>query len=237
MKTLVGIPTLDEKLNILKIYKKIRKFDKKKDILFLDDNSKDGTIEEVKKIIKKDKKVFLKIRKKKLGIGSAHKDIIKYSYNKKYFLLITMDADGTHDPKYISKMLKRIKNKDVIITNRFYYKNSISSWPVIRRIITYSRHYLINYLLSIKFDTSGAYRIYKLKKIKIKDLLSAKHNGYSFFWESIYVLLEKNYKIDEIPIRMQQRTYGSSKINFYEIVSAILYLFYIFLKKVFNLKF
>ena len=134
-------------------------------------------------------------------------------------------------------MLKRIKNKDVIITNRFYYKNSISSWPVIRRIITYSRHYLINYLLSIKFDTSGAYRIYKLKKIKIKDLLSAKHNGYSFFWESIYVLLKKNYKIDEIPIRMQQRTYGSSKINFYEIVSAILYLFYIYLKKVFNLKF
>ena len=64
MKTLVGIPTLNEKLNILKIYKKIRKFDKKKDILFLDDNSKDGTIEEVKKIIKKDKKVFLKIRKK-----------------------------------------------------------------------------------------------------------------------------------------------------------------------------
>ncbi len=237
MKTLVGIPTLNEKLNILKIYKKIRKFDKKKDILFLDDNSKDGTIEEVKKIIKKDKKVFLKIRKKKLGIGSAHKDIIKYSYKKKYFLLITMDADGTHDPKYILKMLKRIKNKDVIITNRFYYKNSISSWPVIRRIITYSRHYLINYLLSIKFDTSGAYRIYKLKKIKIKDLLSAKHNGYSFFWESIYVLLKKNYKIDEIPIRMQQRTYGSSKINFYEIVSAILYLFYIYLKKVFNLKF
>ena len=230
MKTLIGIPTLNEKLNVTKIYSKIRKIYKKSDILFFDDNSKDGTIEEIKKIIKRDKKVYLKIRKKKSGIGSAHKEIIKYSYKNKYILLITMDADGTHDPKYISKMLKKINTSDVVITNRFYYKNSISSWPIIRRIVTYSRHYLINILLSIKFDTSGAFRIYKIKKLNLEDLISARHNGYSFFWESIYILLKKKYKISEIPIRMQKRTYGSSKINFYEIVSAIFYLFYIFLK-------
>ena len=233
MKTLIGIPTLNEKLNVTKIYSKIRKIYKKSDILFFDDNSKDGTIEEIKKIIKRDKKVYLKIRKKKSGIGSAHKEIIKYSYKNKYILLITMDADGTHDPKYISKMLKKINTSDVVITNRFYYKNSISSWPIIRRIVTYSRHYLINILLSIKFDTSGAFRIYKIKKLNLEDLISARHNGYSFFWESIYILLKKKYKISEIPIRMQKRTYGSSKINFYEIVSAIFYLFYIFLKRFF----
>ncbi len=233
MKTLIGIPTLNEKLNITKIYSKIRKIYKKCDILFFDDNSKDGTIEEIKKIIKRDKKVYLKIRKKKFGIGSAHKEIIKYSFKNKYILLITMDADGTHDPKYIFKMLKKINTSDVVITNRFYYKNSISSWPVIRRIITYSRHYLINILLSIKFDTSGAFRIYKIKKLNLKDLLSARHNGYSFFWESIYILLKKKYKISEIPIRMQKRTYGSSKINFYEIISAIFYLFFIFFKRIF----
>ncbi len=234
MKTLIGIPTLNEKLNITKIYSKIRKIYKKSDILFFDDNSKDGTIEEIKKILKKDKKVYLKIRKKKFGIGSAHKEIIKYSFKNKYILLITMDADGTHDPKYISEMLKKINTSDVVITNRFYYKNSISSWPIIRRIITYSRHYLINILLSIKFDTSGAFRIYKIKKLNLKDLISARHNGYSFFWESIYILLKKKYKISEIPIRMQKRTYGSSKINFYEIISAIFYLFFIYFKRIFN---
>ena len=104
MKTLIGIPTLNEKLNVSIIYKKIRKFDKKSDILFFDDNSKDGTNEEIKKIISKDSKVFLKTRLNKFGIGSAHKEIIKYSFKKKYLILITMDADGTHEPKYISQL-------------------------------------------------------------------------------------------------------------------------------------
>ena len=236
MKTLIGIPTLNEKLNVKIIYSKIRKFDKKSDILFFDDNSKDGTIEEIKKIISKDNKVFLKKRSNKLGIGSAHKEIIKYSFKKQYYILITMDADGTHDPKYMSKMLKKIKSSDVVITNRFYYPDSIKSWPLIRKAITYTRHFLINFLLSINFDTSGAYRVYKLKKIKLIDLMKAKHNGYSFFWESIYILSKNNYKIIEIPILMKTRTYGSSKISIYEIISAIFYLFYIFLKRILNLK-
>lgn len=236
MRTLIGIPTLNESFNVKNIYKKIRKIDKKSDILFIDDNSKDGTILEIKKIKSLDKKVILKIRPKKLGIGSAHKDIIKYSFKKKYNFLITMDADGSHDPIYILKMKKKINNCDVIITNRFHYKDSISSWPLLRRLITYTRHYLINYLLSIKFDTSGAYRLYKLDNIQLIDLIEAKHNGYSFFWESIFLLNVKNYKICQIPIRMKTRTYGSSKINLYEILSAILYLIYIFLKKFFKLK-
>ena len=181
MRTLIGIPTLNESFNVKNIYKKIRKIDKKSDILFIDDNSKDGTILEIKKIKSLDKKVILKIRPKKLGIGSAHKDIIKYSFKKKYNFLITMDADGSHDPIYIPKMKHKIKNHDVIITNRFHYKDSINSWPLFRRIITYTRHYMINYLLSIKLDTSGAFRLYKLKNINLIDLIKARHDGYSFF--------------------------------------------------------
>lgn len=236
MRTLIGIPTLNENLNIKKIYKKIRNIDKKSDILFIDDNSSDGTISEIKKIKLVDSKVFLKIRPKKRGIGSAHKDIIKYSYKKKYNFLITMDADGSHDPIYIPKMRQKISSNDIIITNRFHYKNSINSWPLFRKIITYTRHYMIYYLLSIKVDTSGAYRLYKLENINLADLVKARHNGYSFFWESIFILTVKNYKIFQIPIRMKTRTYGSSKINFYEILSAILYLFYVFFKKKFKFK-
>ena len=231
MKTLIGIPTYNEDLNILEIYRKIRKIDKKSDILFIDDNSNDGTITKIKKIKLKDKKIYLKIRPKKLGIGSAHKDIIIYSYKKKYSLLITLDADGTHDPIYIPTMKKKIYDQDIIITNRFYYKDSLKSWTFIRKFITYTRHYLISILLSLEFDTSGAFRLYNLKNINLNDLIKAKHNGYSFFWESIFILKKKGYRIFEIPIKMKTRAYGSSKINFKEVLSAIFYLLYIFLKK------
>lgn len=237
MKILVGVPTLNEKKNVSILFNKIKKLNLKLDLLFLDDNSNDGTIDEIKKIKNNNKNVFLIVRNKKLGIGSAHKNIIKYSKKKNYDLLITMDADGSHDPKYIKKMLRLIKdNNHIIITNRFYYKNSLKNWSWYRKLITKLRHFIINILLNIKLDTSGAFRIYDLNKISLNHLLKARHNGYSFFWESIYYFCRYNYKISEIPIKMEDRTYGSSKINLNEILSAIFYLIYISFRRLFRLK-
>jgi len=237
MKILIGIPTLNEKKNVSLIFRKIKKLNLKLDILFLDDNSKDGTLEEIDNIKNNNKNVLKIVRNKKLGIGSAHKEIIKYSKKKKYDLLVTMDADGSHDPAYIIKMLNLIENNsDIVITNRFYFRNSLESWPWYRKLITKLRHIIINALLNINLDTSGAFRIYNLNKIPSNHLLKAKHNGYSFFWESIYYFSHYKYVISEIPIRMKSRTYGSSKINIYEILSAIYYLVYIFLRKLFRLK-
>lgn len=238
MKILIGIPTLNEELNVFKIYTKIRNIFENVNILFLDDNSSDGTISEIEKLKSVDKKVILNIRKTKIGIGSAHKDIIKYAYKNNYNYLITLDADGTHNPKYIKKMLHELRNKnDLIITNRFYFKDSLKTWSIVRIAITKIRHFLVNTLLGISFDTSGAFRIYNLNKIKLNDILKAKHNGYSFFWESIFILSIHKYKITEIPIKMEPRTYGSSKISFKEIISAIFYLNYIFFKRLFRLSF
>ncbi len=237
MKILVGIPTLNENLNINKIYMKLRNIDKKFHILFIDDNSTDGTIDKIEKIIANDKKVKIIIRKKTIGIGSAHKDIISFAFKKQYDLLITLDADGSHDPKYIPKMFKKLENSNIVITNRFFFRDSLATWPFIRKFITHFRHYLINFLLSIDLDTSGAFRVYNLKKIKLADIMRARHNGYSFFWESIYILKNLNYKIYQIPIKMKKRTYGSSKISFKEILSAIIYLFYFFWKRITSSKF
>ena len=237
MKILIGIPTLNEKKNVTLIFGKIKKLNLKLDVLFLDDNSTDGTLEEIDSIINNNKNVFKIVRDKKLGIGSAHKEIMKYSKKKKYDLLITMDADGSHDPVYIIKMLKLIDNKnDIVITNRFYYRDSLKNWPWYRKLITKFRHIIINILLNINLDTSGAFRIYNLDKIPLNHLLKAKHNGYSFFWESIYYFSYYKYVISDIPIRMKSRTYGSSKINIHEILSAVYYLIYIFLRKLFRLK-
>ena len=223
MKLLI-IPTLNERKNITLLFKKIKKIDSKINILFVDDNSTDGTREEILHLKKKNKSIFYIFRPKKLGIGSAHKDGLKFAYKKKYKIILTMDADGTHNPKYIKKLLKYSLNYDLISTNRFEQKNSLIEWPIERRFLTKVRYYLINILLNINYDSSGAYRCYNAKNIKLNDILSAKNNGYSFFWESLYLLNKKKYTIKEIPIYLPYRKVGSSKMTIRDIIGSLLYL-------------
>ena len=136
-----------------------------------------------------------------------------------------MDADGTHDPRYIKDLLKFSNKFDLVSTNRFFNKNSLMEWPIQRRFLTKIRYYLINFLLNINYDSSGAYRCYNAKNIKLNDILSAKNNGYSFFWESLYLLNKKKYSIKEIPIHLPYRKVGSSKMTMRDIIGSLLYLF------------
>jgi dolichol-phosphate mannosyltransferase len=231
LKILIIIPVLNEENNVILIYNMIRKSLKIKfDILFIDDNSTDKTRENIINLKKKYKNILFIKRPKRLGIGSAHKAGLKIGYKKKYQFIITMDCDGTHNPKYINKMLAIAKLTDaqLITTNRFLKKKSLKDWSAWRIILTTLRHILIKFLLKINFDSSGAFRLYKTKEIKIKDILFAKNESYSFFWESIF-LLSKKYKIKEIPINLPGRLSGSSKMNLNEIFKALNYLIIFFI--------
>ena len=145
--------------------------------------------------------------------------------------IYTMDADGTHDPKYIKKMLVLSSNYDLVITNRFLSKNSLRDWTLFRKFLTKLRYHMINLTLGISYDTSGAFRCYNLNQIKKKHILLAKDNGYSFFWESTFLLENKLYKIFEIPIKLPFRIIGSSKMRYRDMFFALIYLALYFLKK------
>ena len=229
-KTIIVIPTYNENNNILKLYNSLIGLKINFDILFIDDNSTDGTKEKILLLNKKSNVHFI-FRKKKLGIGSAHKDALVWCYKKKYKFIITMDGDGTHKAEYIKIMLESKKNFDMIITSRFIKKKSLKDWPKFRVILTKLRFYLINIMLGISLDSSGAFRLINTKNIKTKDLLLAKHNGYSYFWESLFILYNKNFKILEIPIIMPYRKEGSSKMKITDILNALYYLLIVSVKK------
>ena len=232
---LIIIPVLNEVKNIEPLVKKI-KFHLKgvdKNFLFIDDNSTDGPREKIHFLQKKYKnKVYLIKRKKKLGIGSAHKCGLKWGFKKKYKIIITMDSDGTHNPIYISQMIKLLNKKKCSITstNRFLDQKSLVSWSLWRRFLTSLRHLLIKFMLGISFDSSGAFRGYMVNKVKLKDILLAKNNSYSFFWESIYIL-SKKYSIKEISIRLPARKSGDSKMRLRDILSALFYLTFSLIKR------
>ena len=229
MKIIILIPVYNEKRNITNLFIKIRKFCKY-DILYINDNSTDGTTEEINKLKKKYKNIYHINRINKFGIGSAHKDGIKWCYRKKYKLIVTMDGDGTHNPKYINSLIKKNMYSDITITNRFLKKNSLKTWPLLRVIITNIRHILISLLLGIHYDASGAFRCINTDKVKLKSITSVEENDYSYFWKSIYFLNQK-YKINEIPISLPSRELGYSKMKIKHIIYSLLTLLIFFFKE------
>ena len=233
-KILVIIPVLNEEKNIIPITSKIFKVLKKNtNILFIDDNSSDNTRKEIYQAKKKYKNIYLIKRSSKLGIGSAHKYGLKWGYSKKFSIIITMDCDGTHNPVYIKKLISLSSKNQIVLTNRFIRKSGIEDWTFWRKILTIIRHFIVKFVLNIKYDSSGAYRCYDTKKVKLKDILLAKDNNYAFFWESIYILHHKKYKIHEISIKLPGRATGTSKMRIRDIFYSLIYLFFIYFK---NLK-
>lgn len=227
---LIIIPTYDEKRNVGLIIEKINKRVKFKcDILFVDDNSTDGTIQVLKNI--KSKNVSYIIREKKLGIGSAHKFGIRKAYQLKYKYIITMDCDGTHDPKYINKMVENIQDREIVITNRFAKNDSLKQWDIHRKLITTLRHLFVTLIFKTNLDSSGAFRFYNTKKVKLKNIFLAKSDGYSFFTEST-VTLNKLYKIDQIPILLPKRYSGYSKMKLTDVVFGFFYIIFLYFKNI-----
>ena len=182
-KILIIIPTLNEKGNISVILKKIKRYNSKVSILFVDDNSYDGTLIEIKSYKKKNKRIYLLLRKKNVEWISSQ-GWFEMGYKKNFDYICTLDCDGTHDPKDISKMLELIKKCDLVNTNRFLNKNALANWKLDRIVLTKLRYFLVKIFLKTNLDSSGGFRLYDRSKINLKDILSAKDNHYNFFWES-----------------------------------------------------
>lgn len=225
---LIIIPTYNESQNVEILYREIKKINLKVDILFIDDNSKDGTANIIKRMIKKDRSVTLLSRPSKLGIGSAHMYGIQWAYQNKYKTLISMDCDLTHKPGDIKKLLNADTKFEVVVGSRYLSKKSLSDWNMLRKCLTKLAHFLTTNLLGIPYDCTGAFRLYRLDKIskEVFDIVESK--GYSFFFESLLILSLNKHKIKEIPIDLPARTYGHSKMTIKDAWKSLLFLFQTF---------
>ena len=226
------VPTLNEKKNIEILFKKLNTINIGFDLLFIDDNSIDGSREIIKNLVKNNQNINYIFRPKKMGVGSAHKDGFVWSYKKNYKTIITMDADGTHDTKYIKFLIEKLENYDIVTTSRFLKKNLLENWPLHRIFLTRARHLLICLLLSIYYDASGAFRCINCQKVALSDLILAKNNSYAYFWESIFILHKKKYSITQIPIHLPYRIVGSSKMTVKDVITSVSYLMIVCLKNI-----
>jgi len=220
VKTLIAIATYNEYGNVRPLLDSIINENLNCDILFVDDNSQDKTEEVIKSYQEKYSNIKLISRKEKLGVGSAHLKALEFAYSNKYNFLITMDADFTHNPKYVKQMLKLSETYSLIVGSRHMEKNSIQSWPLFRKFLTYSAFYVTKNFLNINFDATSGFRSYNLIKINQDLFKNIKSQSYSFFVESSYIL-NKEIIVKAMPIEMPIRFAEKSKMKITDIFTTI----------------
>ena len=221
-KILVFIPTYNERENVLKLCERILNLKLPLDILFIDDNSPDGTGTVLDNINKPN--IFVIHRSGKLGIGSAHRDGIMWAYSHGYDQLITMDSDFLHRPEDIPALMEQSKKSDIVVASRFILKDSLEEWSLWRKVLTGSGHIATRLLLGIPYDITGAFRLYKVDRIPKSLFEKVASKGYSFFPESLNIMNRNGITISEIPVTLPQRTYGNSKLRFKDMVQWFLFI-------------
>ncbi|ACP36274.1 glycosyl transferase family 2 [Sulfolobus islandicus L.S.2.15] len=221
----IVIPTYNERDNIVKLVEEIKKIvPYTSRILIVDDNSPDGTA-----LILQDLNIHnltVLVRYNERGLGSAIRYGIKKAIELKSDFIVTMDADFSHDPKYLPEMMKIALNEnyDLVIGSRYVKGSGIENWPFSRRIISRGANYLFKLVSHSPInDNTSNYRIYS-RKAALLALECDTTNGYEFQICSIFKIIRNNLTFKEYPIIFVDRKTGKSKLDFREILNWFLYI-------------
>jgi len=222
MKTFVMIPTYNEKENIENLINKILDLRiKNLHIVVSDDNSPDGTWKIVQNISYKKKNVHLLLRKKDKGRGSGGRDGFIYCLNHGADIIVEMDADMSHDPKYIPSLIKQLNNADLVLGSRRVKGSREIGRSGFRRFVTFAANLYITLILGIKVkDCNSGYRCFKRKVLEGIKVEKLKSQGPSIVQEVLFKAHLKGFKIKEIPITFVDRTKGKSKLGLKQLAAG-----------------
>ena len=214
MKALLLIPTYNEITNIKNVITASLAQSPDLNILVIDDNSPDGTAKVVKELLEKEPRINLIERPKKLGLGSAYVQGFKYALKDDFDYILEMDADFSHNPADIPRLLAAAKKYDVVIGSRYCQGVNIINWPFRRLLISYfaSKYVRIITGMPIKDPTSG-FKCFRRRVLEAIDLDSILSDGYAFQIEMNFRSWVKGFKIHEIPIIFTERRNGVSKMS------------------------
>ena len=221
-KVLVFTATFNEVENINSFLDKITTIKENFDILIVDDNSPDNTWSVIEKYKSHAaKKINLIKRVKKEGLNTAHKLGFNYAKKNNYDLLITLDADLSHDPMLVPKFIKHLETNSFVIGSR-YMPGGKNEMSYFRYILSFVGNKLIKFVLKINLDEfTTSYRGFNLKTLKNFDMNEVSLEGYSFFLGTINLLYKTNNKMTQIPITFKDRKKGKSKIPRLEIIRTL----------------
>ncbi len=214
-KTLVIIPTYNEIDNIGPLIAEVLALNVPDlSVLVVDDNSPDGTGDVVAGLSKQDSRVHLVRREGKLGLGTAYVAGFKYAIEQGYDFIFEMDADHSHDPDEVPKMLEKIRDNDLVIGSRYLTGVNVINWPFSRLLISLAANFYTRLITRMPIrDCTSGFKCFRRKVLESINLNRISSDGYSFQIEMHYKAWRRKFKIVEHPIIFVDRTKGTSKMN------------------------
>ncbi|MEX0607887.1 MAG: polyprenol monophosphomannose synthase [Balneolaceae bacterium] len=216
-ESLIIVPTFNEAHNIGRLLKKLMSLKHEVDVLVIDDGSPDGTAEEVRKVQNQfHERVLLIERPGKLGLGTAYVKGFDFALENGYTYICEMDADFSHDPSDVGKLIDEVKagRSDVAIGSRYANGISIINWPLSRLILSYCANIYARTITGLPvFDTTAGFKCIHRNVLETISIDRIKSNGYAFQIEIHFRAWRAGFKLSEVSIVFREREEGVSKMS------------------------
>ena len=217
MNDLIIIPTYNEKENLGPLLEAIYEIRPDIHVLVVDDNSPDGTgqlVAEWADSPQYEGRLFLLRRAGKLGLGTAYIAGFRWALARSYRRILEMDADFSHNPRYLPDLLAAAEEADLVLGSRYVPGGGVKNWGFWRRFLSRGGSLYARVLLGLPYqDLTGGFKCFRREVLETLDLGAVRSNGYSFQIELTYRAHCKGFKIKEVPIVFEDREVGKSKMS------------------------
>lgn len=213
-KIVTIIPTYNERDNIQRIVGRCRQSVPEMHILIADDNSPDGTGKIADDLADADDHIHVLHRLGKEGLGAAYLAGFHWALENKYDVMIEMDADGSHQPEQLPRLLDALRTADLVLGSRYVPGGSVVNWPKKREVLSRGGNFYTRHALGIPLmDATGGYRAFRASTLRALDLDGVGSAGYIFQVDMVYRVIQAGLIVKEVPIEFIEREIGVSKMS------------------------
>jgi dolichol-phosphate mannosyltransferase len=213
-KTLIVVPTYNEKDNLPSLLEALTGFPPEIHVLVVDDGSPDGTGEIAARWSADNPRVHLIRRAGKMGLGSAYVAGFRWALERDYERIFEMDADFSHDPKYVPEMLAASETADLVIGSRYLTGVNVVNWPMSRLLLSWFANRYARLVSGLPVhDCTAGFKCFRREALQAVDLGGIASGGYSFQIEMNYKVWKKGFRLAEVPIVFVDRRAGTSKMS------------------------
>jgi dolichol-phosphate mannosyltransferase len=213
-RVVMVVPTYNEALNLEWIVGRLRAAQPDVDVMIVDDNSPDGTGDIADRLAAADDQVQVVHRTEKAGLGAAYLEGFTVALAQGYDVIGEMDADGSHQPEQLYRLLNGLVDADLVIGSRYVKGGSVVNWPIFRRLLSAFGNLYVRILLGIRVhDSTAGFRLFRRETLEKIDVRTVNTTGYVFQTDMAWRALQAGLRVHEVPIEFIERERGDSKMS------------------------